>query len=144
MEAQISTARNEDTWDRILYEQLGLPNDLREDSWVSGVQRALREIHDKQDLAIQKRKSIAERMHEIVEKERILALEEKMAIRDAKYKAKKARRLLRKTKQQGTNSEQLLVDRFYADGTEYPEDIISHPSPPSITFNRSVESGRGI
>lgn len=103
--ADVPVARNEDTWDTILSQTLGLHPDQDGNLWVTEVNSAILDLHEKQDLAIQKRRSIAERMHEIVEKERALAEEEAQKIRGKKRDAIKTRRLIRKAEKSTSDLE---------------------------------------
>lgn len=90
-------AEDEDEWDQILYEDFGLHlRDLSEIPWQYEAKQAFDENHESQVEAIQKRARVSAKMYVIVKRERGLAKQEKIRIRDEKHKARKARRLARK------------------------------------------------
>ena len=84
-------------WDHILYEHFRLgPGDPLEEPWQREVELAIENLNDMRNEAIQRRADIAAEMYAIVEQEKALAGAEKLSIRDAKHKARKARRLARR------------------------------------------------
>lgn len=94
---ELPIAEDEDEWDLILQEQTGLHlTDPSESRWQDETQQASYENHKSQVEAIQKRARISAEMYSIVQRERALANEEILRIRDGKHKARKARRLARK------------------------------------------------
>lgn len=94
---ELPIAEDEDEWDQILHEQIGLHlRDPSERRWKYEAKKAFEENYKSQVEAIQKRARVSAEMYDIVERERALAKEEKLKIRDEKHKARKARRLARK------------------------------------------------
>ncbi len=94
---EIPIAKDEDVWDRILYEHFALNfRDPLEQPWEREVKRAFDDNHKMQVDAIQKRADMSARMSAIVEQEKTLVIEEKLRIRDEKHKKIKARRLARR------------------------------------------------
>ena len=94
---ELPFAQDEEEWDHILYELAGVDSrNLLEPRWHHEVKQAIDDNHQLQVRAIQKRADVSAKMYAIVEKEKALAQEEKLRIRDEKHKAYKARRLVRK------------------------------------------------
>ena len=94
---ELPFAQDEEEWDHILYELAGMDSrNLLEPRWHHEVKQAIDDNHRLQVGAIQKRADVSAKMYAIVEKEKALAQEEKLRIRDEKHKAYKARRLVRK------------------------------------------------
>lgn len=92
---QIPVADAEDEWDYLLFNDFGVVDGDPGTTWSSEVQRAHKENHTLQLRAVQKRTEIASQMHEIVEKEKLLATEGKARIQDEKHKRRKCLRLAR-------------------------------------------------
>ena len=94
---ELPFAQDEEEWDHILYELAGVDSrNLLEPRWHHEVKQAIDDNHRLQVGAIQKRADVSAKMYAIVEKEKALAQEEKLRIRDEKRGAYKARRLVRK------------------------------------------------
>ena len=97
LDNELPFAQDEEEWDRILYELAGLDStNLLEPRWHHEVKQAIHDNHQRQVGAIQKRADLSAQLQAIVEKEKVLAQEEKLRTRDEKHKAYKARRLARK------------------------------------------------
>ena len=89
LKEQVQWARGEDAWDFALRKSTGLEQDLSEERWSYQPQLSHDQVQARHSAAANKQVKIAAKMHEIVEKERALALKEKLE----KYRMKIERRL---------------------------------------------------
>ena len=91
------TALDEQQWDEILEDQLGIERDEGEKSvsWQGAIDESIKEIRQRTDRAVKKRITITELMTDIVDKETALAQEERLQRQDKSHKVRKARRLNR-------------------------------------------------
>ena len=91
------TALDEQQWDEILEDQLGVERDEVEKSvsWQGAIDDSIREIRQRTDRAVKERIVMAESMTDIVDKEAALAQEEHLQRQDKAHKVRKARRLKR-------------------------------------------------
>ena len=125
--SEIAIAEDEDEWDKVLYEHFGLHYwGLEEKPWEREVKQAWGNNRNLQVEAIQKRADIAAEMYAIVEKEKALAREERIRIRDEKHKASKARRLARKGLTESEIQEKLyprIVDTVSRDGSAKAQEL---------------------
>ena len=92
LQKQITLAKSEDLWDKVLSEKLGVSEDAGAESWVAAPQAALRDVRQVHDRALKKRMEVALQMTDIVEKENALAAKERS---DIKHKERVVRRLER-------------------------------------------------
>lgn len=128
--ADVLVAQDEDAWDHILAQSLGLHHDQNEKLWVTEVHHALYELHHKQDVAINKRIEIAERMHKIVEQEKALAEEETSRLEDERHKSKKAKRLSRKVEDSSSDLEKITIkDARVLEDTTHSDAVILSSDP---------------
>jgi len=93
LDEQLPMAMDEDEWDKILFDQFGLEDDL---SWSHELRLAIEKNGTLQTAATQKRIDLAARVHSIVQQEKALANEEALRIRDEKHKRRKTNRLARR------------------------------------------------
>ena len=94
---ELSFAQDEEEWDRNLYELADLDSkNLLEPRWQHETKQAVDDNNQRRIGAIQRRADVSAEMYAIIEKEKALAQEEELRIRDEKRKAYKARRLARK------------------------------------------------
>ena len=94
---ELPIAQDEDEWDHNLRKLAGLDSrNLLEPRWHHEIKRAIDDNNQLRVGAIQKRAEVSAELHAIVEKEKALAQEEKLRLRDEKRKAYKVRRLARK------------------------------------------------
>ena len=84
-------AHDEDEWDRILFKLVKIRQKNSDEHWSSETQRALNDVVSLQTAAGNKRIAIAAQMQAIVEKEKLLAMEEKSRIQNEKYMVRKAK-----------------------------------------------------
>ena len=88
---QVQWARGEDVWDFLLRKSFGLEPDQPEEPWSYQPQLSHDQVQSRHMAAASKQVKIAAKMHAIVEKEKALALEEKLE----KHRMKRAERLAR-------------------------------------------------
>lgn len=88
---QVQWARGEDVWDFLLRKSFGLEPDQPEEPWSYQPRRSHDQVQARHMAAASKQVNIAAKMHAIVEKEKALAVEEKLE----KHRMKRAERLAR-------------------------------------------------
>ena len=98
---QVQWARGEDVWDFLLRKSFGLEPDQPEEPWSYQPQLSHDQVQARHMAAASKQVKIAAKMHAIVEKEKALALEEKLE----KYRMKRAERLARSRREQSQSEE---------------------------------------
>ena len=98
---QVQWARGEDLWDFLLRKSFGLEPDQPEKSWSYQLQLSHDQVQARHMAAASKQVKIAAKMHAIVEKEKALALEEKLE----KHRMKRAERLARPRREQSHSEE---------------------------------------
>ena len=86
---QVQWARGEDVWDYRLQKSFGLEQDQSEEPWSRQLKLSHDQVQARHMAAAKKQVKIAAKMHAIVEKEKALALEEKLE----NYRMKRERRL---------------------------------------------------
>ena len=89
LKEQVQWAREEDAWDSALRKSAGLEKDPSEERWSYQPQLSHDQVQARHSAAANKQVKIAAKMHEILEKEKALALAEKLE----KYRMKIERRL---------------------------------------------------
>ena len=105
LKEQVQWARGEDAWDSILQKSLGVEPDQPEEPWSYQPRLSHDQVQARQMAAWSKQVDIAAKMHAIVEKEKALALEERLE----KYRTKRAERLARLGGGQ-PNSEEIVLE----------------------------------
>lgn len=124
MKQERITALDEQQWDEILEDQLGVERDEREKSvpWQGAIDDSLKEIRQRTDRAVKKRIAMAELMTDIVDKETALAQEEHLQRQDKAHKVRKARRLKRQGRDPAASGLPLdeLADLFESKDTVDP------------------------
>ncbi|KAL8859466.1 MAG: hypothetical protein Q9178_004144 [Gyalolechia marmorata] len=106
LENQLPLAEDEDRWDDILKKTNGISCNDNGSTWASATREALLHVKMVHKDNIIKRMHTAQRMFEIMERERILAEQEKIIRRDQRHQAYKARR---KLKEATLSAEQLHI-----------------------------------
>ena len=101
LKEQVQWARGEDVWDFALRSSLGLEQDQSEEPWSHQPKLSHDQVQARHMAAANKQVKIAAKMHAIVEKEKVLALEEKWE----KHRMRWARRLARSQSEQPTSEE---------------------------------------
>ena len=91
LKEQVQWARGEDAWDLILQKSFGVEPDQSEEPWSYQPRLSHDQVQARHMAAWSKQVDIAAKMHAIVEKEKALALEERLE----KYRTKRAERLAR-------------------------------------------------
>lgn len=155
---QVQWARGEDVWDLILQKSFSLKPDQPEESWSYQPRLSYDQVQARHMAAASKQVKIAAQMHAIVEKEKALALEERLE----KHRMKRAERLAKSrggqahSEETGAESEPTLREEGVAEikyeetvrsAVEEPdrlvwtdeEKAIDEASRPESTGRRSVE-----
>jgi len=107
LDEQLPLAMDEDDWDKILFDQFGLEDDL---SWSHELRLAIEKNGTLQTAATQKRIDLAARMHSIVQQEKALAIEEVRRVRDEKHERRKANRLARRGQAMPVTEHDMTLD----------------------------------